>query len=776
MSYEPRRPHLMALGWTTLFVLLLCLPMFAGKFLIGPDSDQFIGGYAFRKFAAEYMRLHHAIPQWDPYIFGGLPFVAATHGDTFHPVVLLRLVLPTDTAMNASFFIHLVLAGFLTYVFLRGLGLPWVASVAGGVAYQLTGQIASLVNSGHDGKIIVSSLLPLALWGLTRWMREGRITGAGTLAAAVGLAILSPQLQTAYYLLLASGLFALYLALWDDQRPSRRIAIQRLAVALGAVLLGSAIAAVQVLPFLQYVPYSPRADAGASTGWVHATSWSMPPEELLNTLLPQFSGLRDMYSGRNFFKHHSEYLGVCTLILAGIGLTQTTRRRMRWAFVALAVFFLSIALAGATPLFRLWYALLPMIAKARAHSMAFYLVSFAVAVWAAFGVETILRRDVKIRSLLGWAVALGVLLLLGVGGVLSNLARGFADPAKMGAIAANREALQLGALRVAVFGAAMLGLLWAWGKGKVPGAAFAALLIALIGVDLASIDRQFFVFSPPAKELYPTDAITERLAATPKPYRVFDLPSPPTYDGSNLMRYSVPQVLGYHSFQIRYYDELLGGKNQWRYLMSNLTLWRLIGIRYVIAPDTIQIPGYHRVLGPVRAATGRSAYLYEADVPPPYARVVSGALKVDSAILVPTLLDPRMDIDRVVLFDHSQPVTPAPLTAMPAASPVRATVTAWEEGRMTVDLAPAPTEPSYVVIAENWYLDWRARVDGAATPVLRGDEALITVQVPAGARRVELVYQSARYRTGRLISILASLVVAGLLVGPPVQRRLRRRA
>lgn len=776
MSYEPRRPHLMALGWTTLFVLLLCLPMFAGKFLIGPDSDQFIGGYAFRKFAAEYMRLHHAIPQWDPYIFGGLPFVAATHGDTFHPVVLLRLVLPTDTAMNASFFIHLVLAGFLTYVFLRGLGLPWVAAVAGGVAYQLTGQIASLVNSGHDGKIIVSSLLPLALWGLTRWMREGRITGAGTLAAAVGLAILSPQLQTAYYLLLASGLFALYLALWDDQRPSRRLAIQRLAVALGAVLLGTAIAAVQVLPFLQYVPYSPRAAAGESTGWAHATSWSMPPEELLNTLLPQFSGLRDLYSGRNFFKHHSEYLGVCTLILAGIGLTQTTRRRMRWAFVGLAILFLSIALAGATPLFRLWYALLPMIAKARAHSMAFYLVSFAVAVWAAFGVETILRRDVKIRSLLGWAVALGVLLLLGVGGVLSNLARGFADPAKMAAIGANREALQLGALRVAVFGAAMLGLLWAWGKGKVPGAAFAALLIALIGVDLASIDRQFFVFSPPAKELYPTDAITERLAATPKPYRVFDLPSPPTYDGSNLMRYAVPQVLGYHSFQIRYYDELLGGKNQWRYLMSNLTLWRLIGIRYVIAPDTIQIPGYHRVLGPVRAATGRSAYLYEADVTPPYARVLSGALKVDSAILVPTLLDPRMDIDRVVLFDHSQPVTPAPLAAMPAASPVRATVTAWEEGRMTVDLAPVPTEPSYVVIAENWYLDWRARVDGAATPVLRGDEALITVQVPAGARRVELVYQSARYRTGRLISILASLIVVGLLVGPPVQRRLRRRA
>jgi hypothetical protein len=771
MTFEPRRPNLMALACTCVFVLLLCAPMFAGRFLIGPDSDSFVGGYAFRAFWTDYVRAHGAVPQWDPYIFGGLPFVAATHGDTFHPVVLLRLVLSTDMAMNASFLIHLVLAGFFTYLFLRGFGLPWVAAVAGGIAYQLTGQVASLVNSGHDGKIIVSGLLPLALWALTRWIRDGRMSGAVVLAISVGLAILSPQLQMAYYLMLASGLFALYLAFLDPDRPAPRTAVLRLAGALGAVLLGGAIAAIQVLPFLQYVPFSPRADEGVSSGWAHATSWAMPPEELLDTLLPQFSGLRDLYSGQNVFKHHTEYLGVATLILATIGVTQTNRSRLRWALVGLAAFFLTFALAGATPFFRIWYAILPMISKARAHSMAFVFVSFAVAVWAAFGVERLLRREQPVRGFVAWLVALGVVLLFGLSGAWSNLARSFADPAKIDNIAANRDALLWGTLRVVAFGAATLALLWAWGRGRVRALPFALLLFGLIGLDLYTIDRHFFVYSPRARQLFAADAVTDRIRATPLPYRVLDWN---TYGWSILMSYGIPQVLGYHGTELRAYDDLLGGKNEWRNL-NHPELWRLLAIRYILVGDSVNVPGYHHVLGPVVNALGRRTYLYEADNPPPYVRVVPAAVKGEADRIIPTLLDPRLDYDRLVLFTPDEPVNPPPVESMPAPSPARAQFAAWEPGRMSITLDPPPTAPSYVLVAENWYLDWQATVDGVAATALRGDQTFITVPVPAGARRVELVYRSSRYRLGRMISILATLIVAGCLVGPPLANRFARR-
>ena len=140
-------------------------------------------------------------------------------------------------------------------------------------------------------------------------------------------------------------------------------------------------------------------------------------------------------------------------------------------------------------------------------------------------------------------------------------------------------------------------------------------------------------------------------------------------------------------------------------------------------------------------------------------------MKLGDDQIIPTLLDPRIDYDRVVLFDQQQPVAPPPLAAMPAPSPARATVTHWEPGRMTVTLEPAPRAPSYVLIAENWYLDWHATVDGRPAQVLRGDQTFITVPVPAGAQRVDLVFDSARYRAGKWISLLALVAVLGIVVG-----------
>ena len=80
-----------------------------------------MAGYSFRLYGAEMFRQTGSIPQWNPYLFGGLPFIAAMHGDIFYPTAWLRWVLPMDTAMNLGFAIHLVLAGFAMYLLLRAL-------------------------------------------------------------------------------------------------------------------------------------------------------------------------------------------------------------------------------------------------------------------------------------------------------------------------------------------------------------------------------------------------------------------------------------------------------------------------------------------------------------------------------------------------------------------------------------------------------------------------------------------------------------------------------
>jgi len=231
------------------------------------------------------------------------------------------------------------------------------------------------------------------------------------------------------------------------------------------------------------------------------------------------------------------------------------------------------------------------------------------------------------------------------------------------------------------------------------------------------------------------------------------------------MAFGIPELFGYHGNELRYYDELWDRENSWRNL-GVLSLWDLWAVRYAILSAGTQtldsIPGFRRVLDSVTIFDGSRVNLFERVAPAPYARVVPGAIKTDSATIIPTLVDPRMDYSRIVLFTNDQPVTPEPLKQMPPPSPSRAAVTAWQPGRMTVTLDPAPTQPSYLLIAENWYPDWQATSDGRPAQVLRGDYTLIAVALPAGAKVVELAFRSKLYEVGRTLTFasLAALLIA----------------
>src|SRR5215212_821638 len=375
---EPR----LAAAWATLTyavcTMLLAWPALGGGFLVNPRSDQYIGGWPVRDFAGQALKAGQGIPEWNPFLFGGLPYIAAMHGDIFYPTALLRLLLPTDVGLTWGFIIHLFLAGCFTYGFLRAWGFGFFASLVAGVAYMMSGELAGLVSPGHDGKLFVSALMPLTLWFLVRGIRDGRLWSWGGVAFAVGLAVLSPHPQLLQYMLLTCGAFALYLAFADHAgrgKLPRNVALSRLGLAAAAVAVGFLIGAVQYLPVLEYVPYSPRA---GGKGWEHAVSYSMPIEELLNLYLPQFSGMLEGYWGRNGIHFHSEYLGAATLLLAVAGFVGAQARKgFRRFWLGVLIVSVLWSLGGFTPFYHLVYALVPGSKFFRAPSTMLMVVAMA---------------------------------------------------------------------------------------------------------------------------------------------------------------------------------------------------------------------------------------------------------------------------------------------------------------------------------------------------------------------------------------------------------------
>ena len=782
--FEPRLAGLIALAVYVAVMLTLCWPIFQGQFLGGTHSDQFSAGYSFRLFGAEMFKSTGHVPLWNPYLFGGLPFVGAMHGDIFYPTAWLRLIMPVGTAMGVGFAVHIVLAGAFAYLLLRGLRLGWTAAFIGGLAYELTGILDSLVSPGHDGKLFVSALTPLLLFALVRAIRDGRIWAYGLVALTVGLCLLSPHPQMSYYAFLAAGLWTLYLVFGEPEGPRGARWARHIGFAFAAVLLGVAVASIQILPFLRYMPFSARAASlGPEAAWAYATGYAFPPSELLVTVLPQFNGVLENYWGGNFFKSHTEYLGALVVILAAIGVGDRSRRRTVLALGGIALLFLLIAFGGHTPFYRLWYEVMPAMKKVRAPGMAFFLVALPVCIYASMGVERIVRREVSLPRILIPAAVLLFLAVLGIAGVLQSIAGGMADPQMAAQVQANAPALVSGSLRLLIFVALGAAAFWAVAAGRLRGAAAAAVLALLVGSDLWSIDRLFFHFNGTAAQLFADDPITARLKQEKPPFRVFDaapqntLGLPPAYTGSFLMAKRIPVTFGYHGNEERFYDELWGGKNQYRF-MNNAALWDVWAVKYLVFTAAVEqdIPGFHKVMGPVAITAGQagdSAVLYQRDSIQAYARVVPAAVKLPEDQIITTVNDSRFPVGRVVVYSESTSVVPLPLKgALPAPSAATASVDEWAPGRMKISIHGSEPQPSYLLVAENWYPDWKAVVDGKAVNTLRGDYALISVPLPAGAKQVSLEFVSAAYRTGRLVTLLA-LAALAVLLAAPVWRRAR---
>ncbi len=727
----------------------------------------YIAGYSFRFFGAQQFLETGAIPQWNPYLFGGLPFIGAMHGDIFYPTAWLRWILPVDLAITWGMVLHFVLAGWLMYRFCRALGLGWGGAVFAGVAYELTGIVASQMSPGHDGKLFVSALTPLAFWVLLHAIRRERAWAFGAFAVVVALIVLG-HYHMAYFLFIALGLWALYLALWDPERPRDVAWWKPLGFATVAVLVGLGISALQLLPFLAYIPYSPRAAGGPDTGWAFATTYALPPTELFTLLLPEFNGVLERYWGTNPIKFHTEYVGFLPLALAVLAFGDRARRRLVLAFALGGLLFLLLSFGGHTPFYRPFFELLPLLKKIRAMGMVFFLVAFALCVLAGIGLDRVLERAVPLRTVVAVAGAAALFALLGAMGGLQELATSLAIPERLTAVVANAPELRTGALRLLFFVALGGAALWAAAAGRLSRRAAVAAVVGIAAVELWSVNRAFYVFSPRANALFADDAITTHLRQVRLPYRVLDLGQ--SYPQSTMMAYGIPVALGYHGFQLQRYNELTGASERYANLLSPSIL-DLLAIRFLVLPDSKAVPGYHRVVGPTSTAFGTTAVLYERDRAAPYARVLPSSAKAPEAQVVPTLADPRYPVNGVALLPDTSSATSPEAKPPFQPSAASAAVTEWRPGAMTIVLQGTEPAPSHLLVSENWYKDWHAEVDGQPGTVRRLDHTLLGVDLPPGTREVRLHFDSPEYAWGKTISVLSLLATAGMILLPLLRQR-----
>jgi hypothetical protein len=146
------------------------------------------------------------IPWWDPYTYGGRPFLADAHINGMDPVrVLTYLALPFDLAYNWTKVFHFILSGVGMFLLLRRLGIGSLVTFWLALAWQFAG--IHIVTFGHPW--VTASFL----WYPFLWTAVHHAWETGSRPAALGIAVSTAAIFYAGNLQSHSYLVLFYAAL-----------------------------------------------------------------------------------------------------------------------------------------------------------------------------------------------------------------------------------------------------------------------------------------------------------------------------------------------------------------------------------------------------------------------------------------------------------------------------------------------------------------------------------------------------------------------------------
>ena len=776
---------LFVLATTTLFGEFI----FSDLMLYGEDT---LGlGYMGRAFTAERMTAGD-FPLWAPRLLGGIPMLEAiSGGDLVYPTSLLYYLTDAYRVLGWKLVLHVLGGGFFMYGWARSLGLGRAAATIGGLAWLMTPVMVTLTLGGNDGKLMVASLTPLVFWATDALMRTPSGRTAAGLAGAVALTTLTTQFQTAYFLFGSVGAYAVFrtVVMWRAgeaaERKRRRVRAQLVVGAfLGSSLLGAGLAAVQLVPAAQYVgEYSRRVvttvDATPEQAIAYATSWSFHPEEVLALAVPEFVGnsggdadwARGTYWGRNALKLNHEYLGITVLALALFGLLGRRRKAVRWFMGGLSLVWLLFALGAHTPVWRVFYEIVPGMSLFRVPAIAAFLVSFGVVTLFAFGVEDLVResptpgrflKSRRGRALVGFPGLLLLGLLLQSSGALTSLwtntvFTGIAD-FQQAALARATPFITRGFGIALLFAGLTVAAAWAVIEGKISRTVALAALVLLVAVDLGRIDSAYIrtldFYEWAAPNANARFLRQRRDEGTEGPFRVADLRRGGGNDQSvEFAMYGLDILAGHHPNDLARYRTLLGleGSQRQGANTRHPNVLRMMNVKYVVWDGLVE--------GAERLSTvgGEAVYAYPGMDRAWIAEEVT-VLEEDAAAHA-RILSSEFDPAREAIL-----AAPLPGDGGVGGSGSIEWVSYQPDQR---ELRVRTTGPALLVVSENWFPGWVAEVDGEPADVHRANLTLQAVRIPAaGEHTVTLRFTAPTVRSALWISFGAAVVVLLLLVSP----------
>lgn len=764
--------------------------------------------YPYHVAAAQLIADGH-LPLWNPHAFGGFPLLGDGQTALLYPPNWLFLIpgLSPVIALTWVILLQFSIAGLGTYGFARAIGVGRAASFAAAVAYAFGGFMTARII--HLSILAGAAMLPVVLFGIERALRPGphRWRWFAFAAVAVAMQLVAGHPQVPIYTMIAVGLLVPVRALEGcveaiNWRPLLTVPLR----VAGIYALGGALAALQLLPWVELAQLSPRA-AGASFFFVFERS-KVGDDWLLYIFPYLFGALRPgpydvvphIGIGIRVWEQ-SSYVGIFTLALAAIGLAglvvgwrtrgtqyaapgDSWRRWFSIGYLALLLAAGAILAAGWNTPFATYTYDIPVLGRLRDVERGIVLASFALAVLAGVGLQRLLDAGTAL-STRGWRIGLWTLALatpavplifiwLAYQPVLipGLIERGFVTDELQLLRLDHANALM--PLMLAAYSAILL-LVWGHAARSSFRPQMTILAVGLVVLDLglfasafhATADPRLYERVPPVATFLRQDPGLYRIAIFLSGNQLEEREAQDRLAVSWGMAYGFQDVNGFNSLQPRRYTDYLFGPDRDDVSYGNLHDDRLVAdnnpilsslnVKYLVVP---------RGTEPQTGLDDAFRLVYEDNA----VRVYENDSAYPRAYFVPNVSPATADPETLAIvtapgFNGRREALVEGATTLPPSTPLTAadtaTVTDYAPDRLI--LRANATAPRLLVLSEIDFPGWRATIDGEEVPIHRTNYLFRGIVVPPGEHSIEFVYRPASVRNGAIISAVALAIVVALL-------------
>ncbi|MEW4488977.1 hypothetical protein AB1L42_12900 [Thalassoglobus sp. JC818] len=388
---------LFAVGLTWVF----WWPLWEGGGVIGGDLYPY---YFPQKAVLADALAESSIPFWNPLVGFGYPILGESQTGALYPVYLvLYRLLDINSAYNFSQLLHYVIAFVSTYGVARRIGLSWWPSLLAAVTFVYGWFPARIC---LEWAIVGGAWSVAFLWAETVFLQSKNRRSLAAMSLILGLNLLAGHYNLAFITILLAAVWPWLIPI-DSDEGKAPLTVSLLAVA-GSLLLGFAIAGVQIVPTWELKTVSQRQEEAIA---FTPTYGHLPPSAISQLWMPWSWHAGEMTTDEYLVEANwlsvpdstnqveaYIYVGILPLVLAILGATLPSRGQLsgvQWRWWLICV--VGLLMATGWPTY--WLADVPGIGFFRGPGRYSMISAFAIAILAANGFQSLIEaRNLSKRS------------------------------------------------------------------------------------------------------------------------------------------------------------------------------------------------------------------------------------------------------------------------------------------------------------------------------------------------------------------------------------------